>query len=185
MPSYRRWRVEGGVCFLTVVTCGRAPIFHRPAARRLLRNAMARVCEKRPWTTEAVVLLPDHWHALWRLPAGEADYSMRVGRVKKVFTDAWLALGGQEQATTPAQRRARRRGVWQPRFWEHTIRNATDFKLHLDYIHLNPVKHGLVTYPREWPWSSFRRWVQAGEYEPDWLGRAALAEQVEYYWLDE
>lgn len=85
---------------------------------------------------------------------------------------------------TDSQRRLRRRGIWQVRFWEHIIRDARDFKMHLDYIHLNPVKHGLASRPADWPWSSFHRYVKAGEYEADWLGRADLPENVEYFWHD-
>jgi putative transposase len=105
--------------------------------------------------------------------------------VKKTFTEAWVAAGGTERQVPPAQRGSRRRGVWQVKFWEHTIRDAADFKRHLDYIHLNPVKHGLAKRPRDWAWSSFRRWVEFGEYEPDWLGPTGLSRNVKHYWYDE
>ncbi len=75
-------------------------------------------------------------------------------------------------------------GVWQPRFWEHMIRDARDFKMHLDYIHGNPVKHGLVNRPADWVYSSFDRYVNLGEYEEDWCGRVDLPESVEYHWTD-
>jgi len=168
-----------------VVTYGREPIFADSAARALLHDALAQVGRDRPWRIDAMVLLPDHWHALWRMPEGDTDYSTRLGRVKKVFTDGWLARGGREAEVTAGQARARRRGVWQKRFMEHTIRDARDFKMHLDYIHVNPVKHGLARLPRDWPWSSFHRWVDLGEYEPDWCGRAELPGNVEYYWHDD
>ena len=145
---------------------------------------MDQTCQERPWKTEAIVLLPDHMHVLWRLHVGDTDYSTRVAMLKRRFTYAWLRSGGRDRQVTAAQRRLRRRGVWQPRFWEHTIRDAADFKMHLDYVHLNPVKHGLVRLPREWPWSSFHRYVTMGEYEPDWLGRIDLSSNVEYYWHD-
>ena len=184
MPNYRRWRQEGGCFFLTVVTYGRRPLFADTSARELLHQALRAVANERPWTTEAMVLLPDHWHALWRLPAGDTDYSTRVARVKKTFTGAWIARGGKEQAITESQRRLRRRGIWQVRFLEHTIRSARDFKKHLDYIHLNPVKHGYVRRPVDWPWSTFRQWVAKGEYDAEWLGRTDLPGSVEYYWPD-
>ncbi len=130
------------------------------------------------------MLLPDHWHALWRLPEGDTDYSTRVRRIKKIFTRAWLACGEREQAVTASQRRLRRRGIWQARFWEHTIRDAADFKMHLDYIHMNPVNHGLVARPADWPFSSFYRWAAMGEYEADWAGRIGLPLSVEYCWHD-
>jgi putative transposase len=184
IPYYRRWTKEGGCFFLTVVTYRRRPIFSSKSARILLRQSMDKICAERPWETEAIVLMPDHWHALWRLPEGDTDYSTRISRVKKIFTDAWLSRHGREAETTPAQHRSRRRGVWQAKFMEHTIRDARDFKLHLDYIHLNPVKHGMVKYPRDWPWSSFQKWVAAGEYEADWLGRIDLMSNVEYFTFD-
>lgn len=184
MSDYRRWRQPGGCVFLTVVTFGRQDLFADTQARQLLRESMDAVQAERPWQTEGIVLLPNHWHALWRLPEDDANYSTRVAQIKKRFTDAWLARGGREGLVSPGKRRWRRRGVWQPRFWEHTIRGPTDFKMHLDYIHLNPVKHGLVRYPKDWPWSSFRRWANLGEYDIDWLGRVDLPGAVEYFWHD-
>ena len=126
-------------------------------------------------------------HMLWRLPQGDSDYSWRMGRLKATFTKAFrLAHGGQagrggvSPAVTAADQRKRYSGIWQPRFWEHTIRDGRDFKMHLDYIHSNPVRHGLVAWPKEWPWSSFRRYVRLGEYDEDWCGRVDLPGQVEY-----
>lgn len=101
------------------------------------------------------------------MPAGDHGYSARWAWIKKEFTRAWLAAGGFETAQSPRGRRERRRGVWQRRFWEHTIRDELDLKAHFDYIHDNPVKHGLATAPRDWPWSSFHRWVRAGHYPVD------------------
>jgi putative transposase len=150
----------------------------------MLREAMAKTRQERPWALEAVVLLPDHLHMLWRLPEGDVDYSMRMAALKKRFTRAYLAAGGTEAWVSPGQARHRRRGLWQRRFWEHTIRDARDFHLHVDYIHLNPVKHGLARRPIDWPHSSFRRYVEMGWYEPDWSGRADLPENVEYLWTE-
>jgi putative transposase len=184
MPNYRRWRQDGGIVFLTMVTYDRQPIFAHAQARRLLRQAMAQTRRERPWTTEAIVLLPDHLHMLWRLPSGDSNYSTRLALIKKQFTRAWLAIGGREHHTTVSQRGLRRRGVWQVRFWEHQIRDARDYAMHLDYIHLNPVKHGLVPRPGDWPYSSFHRYVRAGYYEGDWSGRNDLPGNVGYYGYD-
>jgi putative transposase len=136
----------------------------------------------RPWEMTAVVLLPDHLHLIWRLPCGDVDYSTRVSLLKKRFTLAYLAAGGDEAAVPTGQCRHRLRGVWQRRFWEHVIRTAKDFRMHLDYIHLSPVKHGLAARPSEWPWSSFHRYVRRGWYEPGWCGRRDLPGNVEYLW---
>jgi len=166
--------------FFTLVTYDRREILTTDFGRTALRDAIERTRAERPWVTEAVVLLPDHLHAVWRLPEGDVDYSTRIGALKKRFTRTWLASGGAEADVLNGQSRHRLRGVWQPRFWEHTIRDARDFRLHVDYIHLNPVKHGLVAGPADWPWSSFARYVKMGWYDPDWCGRADLPGSVEY-----
>ena len=131
--------------------------------------------------TEAIVLLPDHMHMIWRLPPGDSDYSGLLARIKRRFTQAYLAAGFAGADVTHGQKRKGYRGVWQPRFWEHTIRDERDFKMHLDCTHMNPVKHRLVAKPADWPWSIFHRYVRMGEYEVDWCGRTDLPDQVEYY----
>ena len=130
------------------------------------------------------MLLPDHLHLLMRLPAEESNFSVRIGGMKKRFTELYLASGGCEADPSPGRRRKRYRGLWQPRFWEHTIRDAKDFKLHLDYIHVNPLKHGLVRNVIDWPWSSFHRYVRLGEYQADWAGHVKLPHEVEFFWAD-
>src|SRR5437764_1020076 len=100
--------------------------------------------------------------------AGRRELFTPLGLVKKEFTKDWLAIGGHEQALSRARRKRGDRGIWQPRYWEHTIANEGDFERHFDYLHYNPVKHGHVTSPGDWPESSFHRWVKAGVYEPDW-----------------
>lgn len=114
------------------------------------------------------MLLPDHLHAIWTLPPGDEDYSKRWAWIKKEFTKAWLAMGGTEQPQSLGRLHDGRRGVWQPKFWEHTLEDEDDFERHFDYVHYNPVKHGLVQYPYQWPWSTFHRWVKAGVYSRDW-----------------
>jgi REP element-mobilizing transposase RayT len=113
-------------------------------------------------------LLPDHLHAIFALPSGDTDYSARIGWIKKEFTSRWLNSGGTETLISKGRKSERRRGVWQPRFWEHTIRDEEDFDRHFDYIHSNPVKHGYASAPRDWQWSSFHRWVAAGVYDEMW-----------------
>jgi putative transposase len=109
------------------------------------------------------VLLPDHLHAIWALPEGDANFSRRWAWLKREFTRRWL-----EAASDSGQTYQRRRTVWQPRFWEHTIRDERDFANHLDYVHYNPVKHGHVARPHDWEHSSFHRFVKFGWYDPDW-----------------
>jgi len=168
MSNYRRYYLPGGTYFFTVTTHCRARVFASAEARRLLGSVMRRCFLRYPVRVIAIVLLPDHLHTLWTLPQGDNQYSMRWGWIKREFTRVWLKLGGAEQGRTASQMAERRRGIWQRRFWEHTIQDEKDLEVHFDYIHYNPVKHGLVCRPRDWPWSSFHRWVRAGHYSCDW-----------------
>jgi putative transposase len=168
MPSYRRCFVPGGTFFFTLVTARRAPLFQQSKARELLGKAMRDQQQERPFAVNAIVLLPDHLHVIWSLPHGDSNYPLRWSAINGQFTRDWLAAGGVEQPLFPGQAREGRRGVWQPRFMEHTIRDEEDFCAHVDYIHYNPVKHGLSRCPKDWPWSSFARYVASGDYPLDW-----------------
>ncbi|MEX0703393.1 MAG: transposase [Planctomycetales bacterium] len=168
MADYRRWRVAGGTLFFTLVAHSRAPLFRDESARTLLGEKLRDCQAEWPFEINAIVLLPEHLHAIWTLPPGDAAYPKRWAWIKKEFTKDWLAAGGVEQEVSAARRERGERGVWQVRYWEHTIRDEHDFDRHFDYIHYNPVKHGLVANPRDWPHSSFHRWVKQGVYDLDW-----------------
>jgi putative transposase len=168
MSDYRRYFVPGATYFFTVVTQARAPLFADEAARMLLGEVMRRCFERYPVTVIGLVLLPEHVHALWQLPTGDDRYSLRWRWIKREFTRGWLALGGAEQQRWTARIRERRRGIWQRRFWEHTIRDEIDLENHFDYVHFNPVKHGHVARVRDWPWSTFHRWVAREHYNIQW-----------------
>ncbi len=168
MGDYRRNYVPGGTYFFTVVAHRRKQILISALSRRCLREAITRVQEERPFTLFAIALLPEHLHCVWILPPGEADYSTRWSFIKSVFTKAYLRGGGKETMPTNEQRNQNSRGVWQPRFWEHTCRDHDDLKRCVDYLHWNPVKHQLVRRASDYPWSSFHKFVQMGEYSPDW-----------------
>lgn len=168
MPNWRRAYVPGGTFFFTLVTDNRAPILAHAPGRPLLGSLLHRCQLRWPFTINAIVLLPDHLHAIWSLPPGDTAYPKRWGWIKKEFTKGWLQLGGSEQVVSRGRQRDGRRGVWQPKYWEHTIEDEDDFERHFDYIHFNPVKHGHVRCPRDWPWSSFHRWVDAGVYDRNW-----------------
>jgi putative transposase len=180
MPDYRRWFVAGGSFFFTVVVHRRRRLFDDPQAVSLPGNVM-RDCQARwPMTVNAIVLLSDHLHTIWTLPAGDAEYPKRWGWIKKEFTKQWLGVGqavpdrqGNREAqpdlrVSEARKRERRAGVWQPRYWEHTLESENDFERHFDYLHWNPVKHGHVRCPYEWPHSSFHRYVERGTYDRKW-----------------
>ena len=129
-------------------------------------------------TIDALVLLPDHLHALWTLPPGDAAYAVRWAWLKKEFFRRFLSAGGVEQPRSDSRRRNRRRGVWQRRYWEHMIRDEDDFDSHFDYLHWNHCKHGYVQRVAEWPHSTFHRWVRAGVYPADWGNYAIPPEQA-------
>lgn len=173
MSDYRRWYVPGGVGFFTVVTYGRRPLFVDERAKNLLGAAFRRIREELPFETIAVALLHDHLHAVWKLPRGDDDFSTRWKRIKREFTRDWLEAGGSEAEVTSSERRRGNRGVLQKRFFEHQVQSEEELERICDYIHYNPVKHGYVDAPIKWPYSSFHRFVVAGQYEPGW-GRQRL-----------
>lgn len=165
MREYIRMRAPGARVFLTLVTHKRAPILTRYDHVRRLRETLAVVARTRPFRCWAAVILPDHLHLLIELPPGDAAFSTRVMLIKSRFQpDHRLALAHP----SASRQRRRERTIWQRRFWEHTIRDDRDFEAHMDYIHFNPVKHGLASCPHAWPHSSFHRWARAGRYPGDW-----------------
>ncbi len=170
MPNYRRWYVAGGQYFFTLVTWERMPIFWDPVARRLLGDSFRKVRARHPFQIPAIVLLPDHMHCIWTMPLGDAQFSMRWNEIKRHFTRAWHrgGAGCREAARSESRLRRQERCVWQRRFWEHFIRDEDDFANILDYIHYNPVRHGYVERPGDWPASSFGRYVRAGLYQEGW-----------------
>jgi putative transposase len=168
MPDYRRWYVPGGTYFFTMVTYGRRPILCSDISRKYLHQAIEIIRTKRPFELFAVVLLPDHLHTVWTLPPSDADYPTRIKRIKEEFTRAYLTSGGIELPPTVSRLRQGERGVWQRRYWEHSVRDEEDLKMCVDYVHWNPKKHGHAVNIRDWQWSSFHRYVKSGEDEPGW-----------------
>jgi putative transposase len=168
MTWYRRWRLKGGVYFFTLVTYQRRPILVTPTARPLLRASIRQTQAERPFQVLAMVLLPEHLHCLWALPSGDADFATRWRLIKSRFTMQLLAAGFAEPRSTNSRQNHGEHAIWQRRYVEHLVRDEDDWKQHLDYIHYNPTKHGHVTAPRLWPYSTFGRYVRLGEYSPDW-----------------
>ena len=162
--------MPGGTYFFTCVTCQRWPILTTDLGRQCLHEAITDVRDRHPFDLVAIVLIPDHWHTIWTLPPGDDRYPMRWQLIKQVFTKLWLAAGGDEQVQSVSRQLHGMRGVWQKRYWEHTVRDADDLERCIDYIHWNPRKHGLVARVCDWPWSSFQRFVAAGQYDINWGG---------------
>jgi putative transposase len=170
MPNYRRNYVAGGTYFFTLVTHQRAPILTTPLGRSCLRKALQMEQLQSPFEIFAIVLLPDHLHTVWTLPRGDADYSLRWAGIKERFTRMYRAGGGRPGKVSESRRKRREQGVWQRRFWEHTCRDDQDLNRFVDYLHWNPRKHGLVARVRDYPWSSFHRFVREGQYDVEWGG---------------
>lgn len=168
MPNYRRVKIKGGTYFFTIVTNKRQRIFHSHKARELLLKAFNHSMQFHPFTMEAYCILPDHIHLLWKMPEDDHDYSTRIAEIKKRFSKTYLLETGNEISKNTSQANRGESGLWQRRFWEHYIYDEEDLHRHIDYIHFNPVKHGLVKQVKDWPSSSFFDYVKLGYYEIDW-----------------
>ena len=158
MPNYRRVYVSGAWYFFTVVTYDRRPILTTQSGLAALKSAIVETRIRRPFTSIAWVILPNHLHYIWKLPDGDADFSTRWSIIKWRFTREFLrgtdATSGERSVS---RKRHRERNVWQRRFWEHCIQDDEDLRRHIDYIHYNPVKHGLVEELLQWRFSSAHR----------------------------
>lgn len=170
MSNYIRSR-GASAFFFTVVTHMRQSILCLDDSVCALEDSIAEVRKERPFETKALVVLPDHLHCIWELPEGDTDYSVRWALIKRGFTKR---MKGRLKTPQPNLSRTRHREatIWQRRFWEHVIRDEDDFRAHFDYIHYNPVKHGLVTSPREWAYSTFNHFLESGIYTEDWGSEA-------------
>ena len=165
MVGYRRNIIPGGSYFFTVTLADRTS---RLLVERIaeLREVFRAVRAQRPFVMDAVVVMPDHLHCIWTLPPDDGDYALRWRDIKSRFSRRIPAGEG----CSPGRINKGERGIWQRRYWEHTLRDERDVERHMDYIHYNPVKHGHVSRVAEWPHSSFHRYVRKGVYPPDWAG---------------
>ena len=173
MSDYRRAILKGGTFFFTVVTYRRYPIFKEQQSIDLLRQCFKTTIVTHPFRVDAIVVLPDHLHTIWTLPDDEFDFSTRWKLIKGAFSRNYSGLKPKHVSDSMGAKGEQ--GIWQRRFWEHAIREQEDFNQHCDYIHYNPVKHGLANSPCEWKQSSFRRLVEKGIYDVEW-GRAVREE---------
>ena len=166
MSNYRRNRVEGGSYFFTVNLRDRRSDL-LVTAIDALRSAVRAARARHPFGIGAWVVLPDHMHCLWTLPPGDDDFPLRWRMIKAAFSHGVP----REEDRRASLIRKREAGIWQRRYWEHTIRDDQDYAAHMDYIHFNPVKHDLVANAGDWPYSSFARCVAQGMYPVRWAPR--------------
>jgi len=167
MTNYRRRRIPGGTYFFTVNLADRESTLLVDRID-LLRQVCRAVLAEHPVRIVAMVVLPDHLHAVWTLPPGDADFSGRWQKIKAMFTKTVASSDGLTWPVTRSQRARGERGLWQRRFWEHAIRDEADLERHVAYCWFNPVKHGLVRRVAGWPHSSFHRDVRTGVVAEDW-----------------
>ena len=172
MTNYRRAFVPGGCWFFTVNLNDRRTSYLTDKIDAL-RDVTQWTRTRYPFHIDAFVVLPDHLHAVWTLPPDDSDFSIRWRMIKARFA---RAIPEEERLSTVRIARGER-GIWQRRFWEHSIRNEADYARHVEYCYINPVKHGLVRRVQDWPHSSFHRDVKAGVFPLDWAGEAELAGQ--------
>jgi len=166
MRTYLRNRTPGGVYFFTVNLAQRNGNTLLTENIGALHEAFRCVLKDHPVAVEAMVVLPDHLHCLWRMPEGDHAHGMRWPMIKARFS---MTVAGGEQRSASRLRKGER-GIWQRRYWEHLTRDDGDFARHVDYIHYNPVKHGHAARAADWPYSTFMRWVKRGAYAEDWAG---------------
>ena len=163
MPNYIRAKSEGGYYFFTVVTYQRMRLFRKDSSRQLLRQAITKTQSRHPFEIIAFCLLPDHLHCIWKLPEDDADFSTRWSSIKGLFSHSFLQANRQQYKQS-SRADTGEVCIWQKRFWEHHIRDERDLHRHINYIHYNPVKHGLVQSAKDWPWSTYSRFVKEGYY---------------------
>ena len=175
MRTYKRLRIDGGCYFFTVNLAERHG--NDLLVRHIddLRVAMRTTMHDHPFTIDAMVVLPEHLHCLWQMPPDDDDFPNRWRLIKARFS----RCVDRGERISSSRRRKGERGIWQRRYWEHAIRDDRDYQRHVDYIHYNPVKHGHVNAPHEWPHSSFMRWVERGMYPANW---AAPLDVIECEW---
>ena len=179
MATFRRSVAPGATYFFTVNTDQRLKILTELPFPLALKNALRQVSAEHPFTTEAFVLLPDHLHCIWTLPPGDANYALRWNIIKRIVSQE--TQRSVESPISRSRQQRRELGLWQRRFWEHQIRDERDLLRHVEYIHWNPVKHGYVIRVRDWPYSSFHRYVEQGLYPLDWAGDDDASDAADDY----
>ena len=166
MPNYQRVWNPGGTYFFTVNLLQRHNNDLLVQQIDVLRKNVQQVRTDHPFKIHAWVVLPEHLHCIIELPSGDSDFATRWRLIKMGFSKA---LPNTEKQSMSRLKRGER-GIWQRRYWEHLIRDDADYRAHMDYVHINPVKHGLVKQVSDWPYSTFHKLVKDGIYPSDWSG---------------
>jgi putative transposase len=175
MPNYRRAYYPGGTYFFTVNLLERRDNDLLIKHIDLLREVVKTVRKSHPFEIHAWVVLPEHMHCVIRLPEDDTDFTVRWRLIKAGFS---RRLPKTERRSTVRQARGER-GIWQRRFWEHLIKDERDYQAHMDYAHINPLKHGWVKQVIDWPYSTFHRLVAEGIYASNWAG-SKDADKLDY-----
>ena len=165
VANYRRSFVEGHSYFLTVVTHQRNPILIDNIA--LLRESFQESKRRYEYVIDAIVVLPDHFHIILT-PEKSNTYPDIMKVVKQHFSKNCDEKYYRHLFQSKSREDKGYKPIWQKRFYEHTIRDEKDYRLRIDYIHYNPVKHGLVKRVKDWKYSSFQKFVENGYYSDDW-----------------
>lgn len=168
MSTYIRAKAAGASYFFTVVTYQRRPILCDVMMRNALRTAIQRTRASHPFTIDAWVIMPDHLHCIWTLPDEDSDFSTRWRMIKSLVSIACRDVYHDTNLMNSSKYKYSESTIWQRRFWEHQLRNDDDFAKHVDYLHFNPVKHGMAKSVSDWPYSTFHRYVKQGVYQADW-----------------
>lgn len=161
--QYRRARAKSGTYFFTVNLADRRTMYLTDYIGAL-RTAIEAVRNHHPFRIDAMVVLPDHLHAIWTLPPEDDDYPSRWMLIKSGFSRRIPV----KEKRRPSRVFKGERSIWQRRYWEHVIRDERDYSRHVDYIHYNPVKHEYAAHPADWPYSSIHRYIQQGRLQADW-----------------
>lgn len=168
MSQYIRSYTKGATYFFTLVSYNRRNILCEDDFLQAFKKSIKQVQQQYPFEIIAWVQLPDHLHCIWKMPVNESNYSMRWSQIKRLATQACPQYHLTKDELSYSKIKRNERGIWQRRFFEHQIRDEVDFKNHMDYLHYNPVKHGLVESVIDWPYSSFHRYVKEGAYLASW-----------------
>jgi putative transposase len=161
--QYRRSKTAGGTYFFTINLADRSSSLLVEHIDKF-RQAVKVVKQRHPFDILAWVVLPDHTHAIWTLPPGDNDFSTRWMLIKAGFSRS-IEAGEFINASRLSKGE---RGIWQRRFWEHQIRDENDLNRHIDYVHINPLKHGHARRASDWPYSSIHRYIRSGVVTIDW-----------------